>query len=145
MHLYWIFPWTKNYRKWYESLSLDNTAKVQKSAKSVYLDQCVQLVLIKDVCTVQARTANKCILHSYPVRLKISKMNGGDLTNKASCVWIKLKLEWSKGLGKEPCAFLCLNLQCILTDLWRKNFRDIDSYLEFVTLYWHACFFFYYI
>ena len=35
-------------------LSLSRIAKVQCSAKSTYLGQCFQLVLIKDICTVCA-------------------------------------------------------------------------------------------
>lgn len=41
-------------RNQYELLSLDRLAKVQDSAKSAYLGQCSQLVVIKNVCTMSA-------------------------------------------------------------------------------------------
>lgn len=140
MHLCWIFSMS---HKLIESDTnrLALIKQQQKSAKTDSLDQCAQLVLIKVVCTGQAKTAHKCLLCSYPVGLNVSKPNGWDLTNKASCVWKKLMLEWSKKLGKEDLsAFIFLSLQCIFDWRWREKFRQSGPNLEFVILYWNTCF-----
>ena len=71
-------------------LSLSRIAKVQCSAKSAYLGQCFQLVLIKDICTVCATKICPQIYtescdQSYSIGIKISKQRG-DLAMKTSCV-----------------------------------------------------------